>query len=66
MGGVRVVIIIIGVKLIGVIDVDYCVDKDGYKKKRMEEMEKRWKEKVMYGQFLREMGKGVDKMVMWR
>ena len=28
------------VKLIGVIDVDYCVDKDEHKKRRMEEMEK--------------------------
>ena len=27
------------VKLIGEIDVDYCVDKDDYKKRRMEEMQ---------------------------
>ena len=45
-----------GIKLIGAIDVDSCVDKDEYKKRRMEEMEKGWKEKVMHGQFLREMG----------
>ena len=25
-----------GIKLIGVIDADYCVDKDEYKKRRME------------------------------
>ena len=33
------------------IDVDYCVDKDEYKKKRIEEIEKAWKDKVMRGQF---------------
>ena len=55
-----------GIKLIGVIDVDYCVDKDEYKKRRMEQMEKGWKEKVMHGQLLREMGEGVDKRETWR
>ena len=55
-----------GVKLIGVIDVDYCIDKDEYKKRRMEEMEKGWKEKVMHGQFLWKMGEGVDKLETWR
>ena len=42
-----------GVKLVGMIDVDYCVDKG-------------WKEKVMHSQFLREMGEGVDKRETWR
>ena len=55
-----------GVKLIGVIDIDYCVDKGKYRKRRMEVMEKGWKEKVMHSQFLGEMGDGVDKRETWR
>lgn len=35
-----------GVKLIGAIDVDYCVNKDENKKRTIEEIEERWKDKV--------------------
>ena len=45
-----------GVKLIGVIDVDYCIDKDEYKKRRMDEMETERTDKIMLDQFFREIG----------
>ena len=57
--------LLVGVKVSGVIDTENCISKDEYKKKRIEEKENSWKEKPMYGQFIRDMKEGVDKPGTW-
>ena len=43
------------VKSAGIVDVVNCVKPEEFKKKRVEDGEKSWREKKMYGQFLGEL-----------
>ena len=54
------------VKSAGIVDVMNCVKPEEFKKKRVEDGEKSWREKKMHGQFLRELEEtDVDKDRTW-
>ena len=54
------------VKSAGIVHVVNCVKPKEFKKKRVEDGEKSWREKKMYGQFLREQEEtDVDKDITW-
>ena len=54
------------VKTAGIVDVVNCVKPEEFKKKIVQDGEKSWREKKMYGQFLRELEKlDVDKDRTW-
>ena len=54
-----------GVKVIGVIDGQDTLSKEEYKMRSIVEREVAWKNKVMHGQFLRDMEEGADKWDTW-
>ena len=45
---------------------EQSVKKDQYKKKEMAETEERWREKIMYGQYVREFDEDVDIEMTWK
>ncbi len=55
-----------GVRLAKVIDTEYVVSKDEFKRIWMNEKEQGWKEKRMYGQFVREMPESIDAKETWK
>ena len=54
-----------GVRLAAIIDTAECISKEDFKRKQTDEREKAWREKKMYGQFLREIDNGTDKLATW-
>ena len=48
-----------------VVDIEDVVSKDEFKRGWMNEKEQRWKEKRMYGQFVREMPESADENKTW-
>ena len=50
---------------IGVIETERCETKENFKKKAVEELEKAWIEKKMYGQYNRDLRKEVDRERTW-
>ncbi|CAB4018161.1 Hypothetical predicted protein, partial [Paramuricea clavata] len=49
----------------GVIETERCETKENFKKKAVEELEKAWIDKKMYGQYNRDLGKEVDRKNTW-
>ncbi|CAB4027853.1 Hypothetical predicted protein [Paramuricea clavata] len=49
----------------GVIETERCETKENFKKKAVEELEKAWIDKKMYGQYNRDLGKEVDREKTW-
>jgi hypothetical protein len=49
----------------GVIETERCEIKENFKKKAVEELEKVWIDKRMYGQYNRDLGKEVDREKTW-
>ena len=54
-----------GFRFAKVVDTEDVVSKDEFKRGWMNEKEQRWKEKRMYGQFVREMPESTDKNKTW-
>ena len=54
-----------GVRFAKVVDTDDVVSKDEFKRGWINEKEQRWKEKRMYGQFVREMPQSTDENKTW-
>lgn len=54
------------VKKSKLIDVEECKEKKEYKRETIEQLEDKWKEKVMYGQYYREMAEVADCKNSWR
>ena len=57
--------LITGVCASGTIETDGIMNKMDFKRQRTQELEQKWTEKRMYGQFLREMPEKVDKNKTW-
>ena len=55
-----------GVRNGGVIQTDNLMEKNEFKKSYHTEIETKWREKRMYGQFVREMPEEVDKELSWQ
>ena len=54
------------VKKSKLIDVEECKEKKEYKRETIEQLEDKWKKKVMYGQYYREMTEVADCKNSWR
>ena len=54
-----------GVKLVNVMDTEDVVSKDEFKRRWMNNKEHGWKEKIMYGQFVRDMPESTDQKKTW-
>lgn len=48
------------------IETENTIDKVEFKKRRTEELKQKWTDKVMYGQFVRQMPEQVDKDKIWK
>ena len=57
--------LLVQVKLSGLLNSDNCVDKITEKRTRIDNKETRWKEKKMYGQFVREIPVNTDQEKRW-
>ena len=55
-----------GVRFADVIDTNEVRRSDEFKKLQMYERQQSWKEKVMYGQFIREMPESTDAKETWK
>ena len=55
-----------GVKKGGVIQTDYIMEKNEFKRSYQTEIKIKWREKRLYGQFVREMPEEVDKELSWQ
>ena len=53
------------VRMSGIINTDDAVQKGEYKKAKREGKNKKWHDKVLHGQFIRDMEDGVDKEKTW-
>ena len=58
--------LLLEVKRAGIINHENCVDKKEFKEARNKEVEGRWKEKKMYGQFKRDIGRKTDAKGRWK
>ena len=58
-------ILIEGVRKSGIVDFENSVRKDIFKRERKETLKRNWREKQMYGQFLRDMPDDVDQEKSW-
>ena len=54
-----------GVRKSGIVDFENSVRKDIFKRERKETLKRNWREKQMYGQFLRDMPDDVDQENSW-
>ena len=50
-----------GVQKVGIVKTENLVEKEGFKKNSQNEFKKKWHEKGMYGQFVREMPEEIEK-----
>lgn len=49
-----------------IIESGDCVSKNDYRRKELDQVEERWRNKKMYGQYVRELGEYADEGKTWR
>ena len=55
-----------GVKKVSIVKTENLMEKEDFKKNRQNEFKNKWREKRMYGQFVREMPEKINKDLSWK